>query len=101
MCATVYLKAHPWRWLLAVLVLAATGAPVRGHWNQCPRGTSDGPAPGACGLYVDTDKDGICDRSHPPPGERTQSPRGRRPAGGRAPAPARKKRKRQPGGSGA
>lgn len=37
-------------------------------WEDCPRGRTDCNEP--CGLYIDTDRDGLCDHSQPPPSER-------------------------------
>ncbi len=73
---------------LTITPSVEAGAPVRGRWNDCPRGLADDPAPGACGKYVDTDKDGICDRSQPPPGERAKASGGTPPAARNAPRPA-------------
>jgi len=36
-------------------------------WDDCPRGEVNDPYPGDCGLYVDTNNNGICDRSEPEP----------------------------------
>lgn len=32
-------------------------------WDDCPFGLENDPYPGACGCYVDTNNDGICDHS--------------------------------------
>ena len=42
-------------------------ARTTGIWNSCPRGEVNDPYPGDCRDYIDTDKDGICDRSQPAP----------------------------------
>lgn len=39
-------------------------------WNDCPLNLTNDPYPGECNKYIDTDKDGICDLSQPPPEER-------------------------------
>lgn len=39
-------------------------------WNECPLGLENDPYPGQCGLYTDTDNDGICDYSQPAPEDR-------------------------------
>jgi len=39
-------------------------------WNDCPKGLVYDPYPGECGNYIDTDGDGYCDHSEPPPWER-------------------------------
>ncbi len=36
-------------------------------WNSCPRGQTDCTYPGECRSYIDTNNDGICDRSQPNP----------------------------------
>ncbi len=38
-----------------------------GIWDSCSRGMVDCEYPGACGSYVDTNNDNICDRSQLPP----------------------------------
>ncbi len=40
---------------------------ARSIWNSCPRGEVNDPYPGDCHDYIDTNKDGICDRSQPEP----------------------------------
>jgi hypothetical protein len=42
-------------------------------WDDCPFGLINDPAPGSCGRYIDTDRDGICDNSQPAPDERDQA----------------------------
>ena len=39
-------------------------------WNYCPKGLTYDPYPGECGNYMDTDNDGYCDHSEPPPWKR-------------------------------
>lgn len=39
-------------------------------WDDCPKGKIDDQYPGDCNLYVDTDKDGVCDHSQPAPEDR-------------------------------
>lgn len=39
-------------------------------WDNCPFGLEDDPYPGECKRYIDTDGDGICDRSQPAPEDR-------------------------------
>ncbi len=39
-------------------------------WDDCPHGLVNDPYPGECNKYVDTDDDGICDRSQPAPEDR-------------------------------
>ena len=41
-------------------------------WDDCPFGEENEAYPGACGRYIDTDKDGICDHSQPAPAERAE-----------------------------
>jgi len=43
-------------------------------WNDCPKGLVNDPYPGECKDYIDTDGDGICDHSEPPPWERHTNP---------------------------
>jgi hypothetical protein len=38
-----------------------------GVWDSCSKGMVDCEYPGACGSYVDTNNDNICDRSQLPP----------------------------------
>jgi len=39
-------------------------------WDDCPFGLEDDSYPGECKRYIDTDGDGICDRSQPAPEDR-------------------------------
>ena len=41
-------------------------------WEDCPIGEKDCLYPGKCGLYTDTDNDGICDFSQPAPENRIE-----------------------------
>jgi hypothetical protein len=78
--------------LLAVMTLLALVIPpaIAGHgwggkgkdttkneitvsWNDCPKGLVNDPYPGECKDYIDTDGDGICDHSEPPPWERNSA----------------------------
>lgn len=36
-------------------------------WGQCPKGLQYDPYPGKCSRYIDTNNDGYCDFSEPPP----------------------------------
>ncbi|MEO1783557.1 DUF4405 domain-containing protein [Thermodesulfobium sp. 4217-1] len=36
-------------------------------WGQCPKGLQYDPYPGKCSRYIDTNNDGYCDYSEPPP----------------------------------
>lgn len=51
--------------LLLVLIPATVLA-----WNDCPYDKVNSPYPGDCNRYIDTDNDGICDRSQPAPEDR-------------------------------
>lgn len=42
-------------------------------WENCPFGETNEPFPGTCVRYRDTDNDGICDLSQPPPSARLES----------------------------
>lgn len=42
-------------------------------WDNCPFGEINEPFPGTCGRYTDTDVDGICDLSQPPPDARSEA----------------------------
>jgi hypothetical protein len=42
-------------------------------WDNCPYSLEDDPYPGECNRYIDTDGDGICDRSQPTPEDRDTS----------------------------
>ena len=60
--------------LIIVMVLAI---PAYAQWDDSPFGEKD--CTGTCGRFTDTDGDGICDHSQPPPEERLfQTPRMRR-----------------------
>ena len=45
----------------------ATPVPAVTSCVACPRGLVNDPYPGRCRLYVDSDKDGLCDHSIPTP----------------------------------
>jgi hypothetical protein len=45
---------------MALLLALPSGALA---WNNCPKGLVNDPYPGACGRYVDTNGDDICDLS--------------------------------------
>ena len=55
--------------LLAVLGLALGSSLALGHnlWDTCRKTSSLCYYPGDCRSYIDTNKDGICDRSQPEP----------------------------------
>jgi hypothetical protein len=61
--------------ILAIYCGLLLGSRVRavGAWNDCPLGKVNDPYPGSCANYIDTDGDGLCDHSQPPPEERTDS----------------------------
>jgi hypothetical protein len=50
--------------VMALLLALPTGALA---WNNCPKGLVNDPYPGACGRYVDTNGDSICDLSQSAP----------------------------------
>ena len=64
---------------LAVALLAISGVlfgfalpSTAVAWDDCPKGvTTDCTYPGACGHYVDTNGDDICDRSQSDPAATT------------------------------
>lgn len=48
--------------------------PIMGWaWDDCPLGNVNRVYPGDCGKYIDTDNDGICDRSQPAPEDRNSN----------------------------
>lgn len=53
-----------------IFVLVALSSISIYAWNNCPFGLEDDPYPGECKRYIDTDGDGICDRSQPAPEDR-------------------------------
>jgi len=55
--------------LIALIVITMTIIPAIA-WNDCPKNLTNDPYPGKCNKYIDTDNDGICDHSQPPPEER-------------------------------
>jgi hypothetical protein len=40
-------------------------------WGQCPKGLQYDPYPGRCSRYIDTNNDGYCDYSEPPPQDKS------------------------------
>ncbi|MBN2100451.1 hypothetical protein JW710_00955 [Candidatus Dojkabacteria bacterium] len=62
-----------WRFLtiLTVAIAGLIALPVAAlAWDDCPHGEVNDEYPGDCPRYVDTDGDGICDRSQPAPEDR-------------------------------
>ncbi len=55
--------------ILVLLLYMAFPATVfaDGVWDSCPYGEENCEYPGDCGRYIDTNSDGICDRSQPDP----------------------------------
>lgn len=53
-----------------IFILVAISSISIYAWNNCPFGLEDDPYPGECKRYIDTDGDGICDRSQPAPEDR-------------------------------
>lgn len=53
-----------------IFILVALSSISIYAWNNCPFGLEDDPYPGECKRYIDTDGDGICDRSQPAPEDR-------------------------------
>lgn len=53
--------------LIILFIILFTFSPVITAWDNCPFGFIDDPYPGACGRYIDTNNDGICDLSQPNP----------------------------------
>ncbi len=64
------IKKFPLQILVTILAITVLVNPVVA-WNDCPLNLTNDPYPGECNKYTDTDKDGICDLSQPPPEERT------------------------------
>lgn len=58
--------------MLFVLVILILFSNFVYGWEDCPIGEKDCLYPGKCGLYIDTDKDGICDYSQPLPDNRAE-----------------------------
>jgi len=56
--------------LTMIFILVAFGSISIHAWDNCPLGLEDDPYPGECKRYIDTDGDGICDRSQPAPENR-------------------------------
>jgi len=55
---------------ILILIITVVWSSVVLAWNECPLGEVNDPYPGKCGLYTDTDNDGICDYSQPAPEDR-------------------------------
>lgn len=56
--------------LVGVTNIVSTAPVARaddGVWDSCNKGMVDCEYPGACGSYIDTNNDNICDRSQLPP----------------------------------
>lgn len=53
-----------------IFILVASSSISIYAWDNCPFGIEDDPYPGECKRYIDTDGDGICDRSQPAPEDR-------------------------------
>jgi hypothetical protein len=58
--------------ILALLVVLVSSSLAAAQWDDCPAGRVNDTYPGDCGGYVDTDGDGVCDHSQPPPAERSK-----------------------------
>jgi len=56
--------------LTIIFILVAFSSISIYAWDDCPFGLEDDPYPGECKRYIDTDGDGICDRSQPAPEDR-------------------------------
>ena len=56
--------------LIIIFILVAFSSISIYAWDNCPYGLEDDPYPGECKRYIDTDGDGICDRSQPAPEDR-------------------------------
>jgi len=56
--------------LIIIFILIAFSSISIYAWDNCPYGLEDDPYPGECKRYIDTDDDGICDRSQPAPEDR-------------------------------
>ena len=52
-----------------ISIFCSSSALAEEGWNDCPRGETNCAYPGKCRSYVDTNNDGICDRSQPAPQE--------------------------------
>jgi len=55
---------------IIVFILVAFSSISIYAWDNCPYGLEDDPYPGECKRYIDTDGDGICDRSQLAPEDR-------------------------------
>lgn len=58
--------------LTTVIIFLITTAKALA-WDDCPFGEVNDEYPGECPRYIDTDGDGICDRSQPAPEDRESS----------------------------
>jgi len=56
--------------LIIIFTLIAFSSISIYAWDNCPYGLEDDPYPGECKRYIDTDGDGICDRSQSAPEDR-------------------------------
>ncbi len=56
--------------LLIISTFLSIYSPKVYAWDDCPKGEVDDPYPGDCSRYIDTDDDGICDRSQVAPEDR-------------------------------
>lgn len=46
-----------------IVIFASSSALAEDGWDDCPRGETDCEYPSICRSYVDTNNDGVCDRS--------------------------------------
>lgn len=53
--------------LTILIFLIVPGIVMADIWESCPYGEEDCTYPGDCRRYIDTNSDGICDRSQPSP----------------------------------
>ncbi len=53
-------------WIIIIAISILTPIAVYA-WEDCPYGLINDPFPGQCPRYIDTNNDGICDHSQPPP----------------------------------
>lgn len=49
--------------ILLIILLISLSWTAAMAWNDCPGGLINDPYPGQCGDYIDSDNNGICDRS--------------------------------------
>lgn len=52
---------------ILIFLLLMSISVASGQWDDCPAGLHDDAYPGQCGSYIDTNNDGICDRSQENP----------------------------------